>query len=159
MEFFLPILKSFLQVTYLFSPHWLTLLYESWVGFVASFSSMKFLVVYLVLWLPMCVVGRLHLLLSAVILPSAEKLQHSAMPVWLFLNVFMHLWNCALLYGSSPLFFLLLFVSSLLLLSSFGYMVGKLSTVATVMVDTVPSVNCRRHCALHHVPTVRWEPC
>lgn len=59
MEFFLPILKSFLQVTYLFSPHWLTLLYESWVGFVASFSSMKFLVVCLVLWLLMGVVGRL----------------------------------------------------------------------------------------------------
>lgn len=52
----------------------------------------------------MCVVRRPHLL-SAIILPSAEKKpQHSALPVLLFLNVFMRLWNCALLYGFSPYF-------------------------------------------------------
>lgn len=57
---------------------------------------------------------------------------------------------CDLLYGFSPL--------PLVLLSSYGNMLVKLTAVATVMVDIVPIVSWGRHCTLHHVPSVRWEP-
>lgn len=62
---------------------------------------------------------------------------------------------CVPLHGFYPLF--LLFVSSLVLSSSFDSMMGELTAVATVIVDTVRIVSCRRHCTLPHVPSVRWE--
>lgn len=152
MEFFLHILKLFLQRTYLFSPHWLTLLCKSSFEFVASFSFIQSLVIHLILWSLTRAVGRTRLLLSSLL----ELRSCSAVPglcCCCFLGVFMVCRTAALSYACfSPLF--LLFVSSLLLLSSFGYMLGKLTVVATVMVDTVPSVSCQRHCTLHHVPSV-----
>lgn len=137
----------------MFSPHWLTLLFESSFEFVASFSFIKSLVIHLILWSLTCVVGRIHLLLSPVS-RSREAAVKCCTFVVVSLMCFCICGICVLSYGFSPLFFL--FVSSLVLLSSFGYMLGKLTAVATVMVDTAPSISCQRHfalpktCALHH---------
>lgn len=122
-------------MTYLFSPHWLTLSYESSVEFVA-FSFLKSLVVHLILWSLTGVVGTTPLF-SAVVLPwSWEATAQSMLVVVVFL------W-CV--YASVG--FVLCFMVSLPF--SFCSWVplfcclpldlcwGKLTAVPNVMVDTV----------------------
>lgn len=127
-EFFIQILKVFLQVTDFFSPHWLTFLYESSIEFVTFFSWIEFLIVYLILWSFTHFLSRTHifsklscLIIFSPVLKSCFVWGTALIFFLASLLCFKHLLEfvvCFMVY--LPFFSLILFVSPLVLLSLFG---------------------------------------